>query len=219
MTRTIGEVTLDDDDTPPTSIGIPREKTAWHWFDRVKAGQEVLRLLRPGGRLVISVLEWHGLPGNVLDRTSQLIRQYRPANAISNSSVLRYPDWTTELVQAGYTDWDLSSYVTSITYSHDQWRGRVRASQAVGPSMDAETVQRFDNEVEKMLRQEFPTNPMAVPHRISTLIALASTVIRRLALVSNSNSTTSGGSTRAMSASRAGVPPWTFRCRLAPRSR
>jgi len=161
----------EDTSEPAGQYDVATAATAWHWFDRVKAGQEVLRLLRPGGRLVISVLEWHGLPGNVLDRTSQLIRQYRPANSISNSSVLRYPDWTTELVQAGYTDWDLSSYVTSITYSHDQWRGRVRASQAVGPSMDAETVQRFDNEMEKMLRQEFPTNPMAVPHRISTLIA------------------------------------------------
>jgi predicted DsbA family dithiol-disulfide isomerase len=33
MTRTIGEITLDDDDTPPTSIGIPTARTAWHWFD------------------------------------------------------------------------------------------------------------------------------------------------------------------------------------------
>jgi predicted DsbA family dithiol-disulfide isomerase len=32
MTRTIGEVPLDDDESP-ASIGIPRAKTAWHWFD------------------------------------------------------------------------------------------------------------------------------------------------------------------------------------------
>ena len=39
----------------------------WHWFDQPRAIAEVIRLLKPGGQLVIANFDWLPLAGNVVE--------------------------------------------------------------------------------------------------------------------------------------------------------
>jgi ubiquinone/menaquinone biosynthesis C-methylase UbiE len=144
--------------------------TSWHWFDRGRAAKECMRLLKSSGRLVIAVLDWHFLPDNVLTKTFDLVGKYATSNAPPNLSTFRYPEWTTEIIAAGFNRWEMFGYVAPLPYTHEGWRGRVRASQGVGPVMDAQTLERFDREMTEMLRRDFPQEPMAVPHRIFSMV-------------------------------------------------
>jgi ubiquinone/menaquinone biosynthesis C-methylase UbiE len=153
------------------SFNVVTAATAWHWFDKSKAAREARRLLKPDGRLAITVLEWHFLPNNVLTETLNLIREYAPQTSRPHPSTLRYPEWTDDLVAAGFNQWESFAYIEPISYMHEGWRGRVRASQGVGPVMDSQTLSAFDDEMGKMLSCKFPKEPMTVDHRISAIVA------------------------------------------------
>jgi SAM-dependent methyltransferase len=158
---------------PDGSFDIVSAATCWHWFDRPKAAAEARRLLEPDGRLLIAALDWHSRPGNVVDVTSQLIWSLTPARPSKTHNAFQYPEWAWDLIPAGFDDWEVFAFTTPLAYSHEAWRGRVRASAAVGPAMDPETLAKFDAALSRALSEKFPAEPLQVDHRIFALVAWA----------------------------------------------
>jgi SAM-dependent methyltransferase len=156
---------------PDGSFDIVSAATCWHWFDRPKAAAEARRLLKPDGRLLIAALDWHIRPGNVVDVTSQLIWSLTPARPSKTHNAFQYPEWAWDLIPAGFDDWEVFAFTTPLAYSHEAWRGRVRASAAVGPAMDPETLAKFDAALSRALSEKFPAEPLQVDHRIFALVA------------------------------------------------
>ncbi len=60
-----------------------------------------------------------------------------------------------------------------VSYSHEGWRGRIRASAGVGGSLPDARVAAFDRALAALLAAEFPEQPLQVPHRAFAAIALA----------------------------------------------
>ena len=145
--------------------------TSWHWFDPTSAAQEAARVLTPEGRLVIAVMDWHAPPGSVVSRTLAVVHGFSAGLPAGRTTTFHYPRATSDLIAAGFVAWDLFGFTTQIAYSHGGWRGRVRASQRVGPVMSAETLAKFDAAMAAMLAREFPQEPLAVDHRLFALIA------------------------------------------------
>jgi hypothetical protein len=77
-----------------------------------------------------------------------------------------YPIFLRELAEGGIQDIETWSYDLSVPYSHAGWRGRIRASQGVGASLSATQVAAFDAALASLLAQEFPAEPLHVPHRV-----------------------------------------------------
>lgn len=136
----------------------------WHWFERARAAQEVRRLLRPGGRVVIVHFDWLPLPGNVVEATERLIRQHNPDWHHGGGTGL-HPAWLADLARAGFVGLETFSFDHAVCYSHAAWRGRIRASAGVAASLGAAAVTRFDAEHEALLARDFSEEPLSVPHR------------------------------------------------------
>ncbi|MEM7033289.1 MAG: SAM-dependent methyltransferase, partial [Chloroflexota bacterium] len=58
-----------------------------------------------------------------------------------------------------------------VAYTHQAWRGRIRASAGVAASLSPPNVAHFDAELKQLLETQFPANPLQVPHRVFALIA------------------------------------------------
>jgi SAM-dependent methyltransferase len=144
----------------------------WHWFDRARAAAEVRRILVPGGRLVVAHFDWIPLPGNVVDATEKLIQRHNPAWTFAGGHGI-YPVWLRDAAKAGFRDLETFSFDVDVPYTHEGWRGRIRASAGVGPSLSPDAVAAFDAEHAAMLAREFPDEPLAVPHRVWALVARA----------------------------------------------
>src|SRR5690606_15593927 len=99
---------------------------AWHWFDRDRAAAEARRLLKPGGALVIMHFDWVPLPGNVVETTETLIMKANPAWKLGGGTGV-HPGSFADLAKAGYRDLESFSFDVAVAYSHNAWRGRVRA--------------------------------------------------------------------------------------------
>ncbi len=145
---------------------------AWHWFDRARAAAEAMRVMRPGGRLVLAHFDWIPLSGNVVEATEQLIVKHNPDWKLAGGLGM-YPLWPRDAALAGFTAIETFSFDVMAPYSHEAWRGRIRASAGIGGQLSAERVAAFDAELAAVLKQRFPDDPMAVHHRTFALVCRA----------------------------------------------
>ena len=109
--------------------------------------------------------DWLPLPGNVVEATEALIERHNPAWRMGGGTGL-HPRWLTDLAVAGFADLRTFSFDRDEPYSHEAWRGRIRASAGVQASLAPDEVERFDAELAALLRERFPADPLAVPHRV-----------------------------------------------------
>jgi ubiquinone/menaquinone biosynthesis C-methylase UbiE len=140
----------------------------WHWFDRPRVAAEVRRLLVDGGRLAICYRDYSG---EVSEAAEELVHVYNPTWPLGGLTFDNHPEWVAELRAAGFARIDTFGFNTTVEFTHEQWRGRMRSSNGVGGSLPAEQVAAFDADLAKLLLERFPKEPLSVPHRIWGIVA------------------------------------------------
>lgn len=163
-------------EAPAEATGLPEAffhvvtaGQSWHWFDRLRAAAEARRVLMPGGTLVIAHLDFIPLSGTVAETTERLMSVYNPSLVVGDGSGL-YPAWLRDAATAGFLEIETFSFDRSVPYTHEAWRGRIRASAAVGASLGPDEVQAFDRDLRRLLEERF-RDPMEVFHRVWTVVA------------------------------------------------
>ena len=165
------ERTAEASEFPERSFDVVTAGQCWHWFKRDVAAREVKRILQPGGRMVICHFDWLVLAGNVADTTENLIRAYNPEWKLGGR--WRYYPWMGDLEDAGFRRFESFSFDAETPYTHEAWRGRIRASAGIGASsLPPERIAQFDADLAAILKEKFP-EPMTVPHRIYAAIGTA----------------------------------------------
>lgn len=141
----------------------------WHWFDQPRVIAEVIRLLRPSGKLVIANFDWLPLVGNVVEATEELIIQYNP-NWHLGGGFGMYPQYLPVLSEAGIQNIQTFSYDMNVAYAPEAWRGRIRASAGVA-ALDSDAARKFDADLTDLLSSRFPSSVLEVPHRVFAIVA------------------------------------------------
>ena len=109
------------------------------------------------------------LAGNVVAATEALIMQHNPSWSLGGGNGF-YPQWLRHLKDAAFVDLETFSFDLDVTYKHDAWRGRIRASAGVAASLDDAQVLAFDNDLKQLLLDAFPADPLEVPHRVFVVL-------------------------------------------------
>jgi SAM-dependent methyltransferase len=142
----------------------------WHWFDRSAVAAEARRLLVAGGALVVCYRDYRLVPGGVCDAGEALVLAHNPEWELAGA---RFPraTWAAELAAAGFAEVTPFGFDVDVTFTHDQWRGRMRSSNGVAGSMSPERVVAFDTDLARLLREHHP-EPLVVPHEIWGIVAV-----------------------------------------------
>ena len=167
---TFAQCSAEDLPFPASSFDVVSAGQCWHWFRRAEAAAEVFRVLRPTGRVIIAHFDWLALKNNVVEVTEDLILKHNPDWAASGGTGI-YPAWLTDLGNAGFTAIETASFDITQPYTHEAWRGRIRASAGIAASLPKDDVVRFDAELAARLRSEFPKELLEVPHRVWVVTA------------------------------------------------
>lgn len=157
--------TAEQTGLPDASFDVVTAGQCWHWFDRPQAVQEVRRLLVSQGWLVIAHFDWIPLPGNVVEATEHLIEQHNSQWKLGGGRGM-YPAWLRDVAMAGFQDIETFSFDIYVPYSHEAWRGRIRASAGVAASLTSEQVAQFDGDLQNLLLDRFPAEPLSAHHRV-----------------------------------------------------
>lgn len=154
---------------PAVCFDLVTAATCWHWFDHAKASAEVLRLLKPGGWLVICSQDWLPQGGNLVARTEAIVKRHNPKWPWDGLDGLK-PGFVRDLRAAGFQSIESFSIDFDIPYSHEGWRGRMRASAGISGSLPPDQVRAFDAELATMLARDFPDQPIQVAHCVSVAL-------------------------------------------------
>ena len=155
---------------PPRGFDAVTAGQCWHFFDRPRAIAEVGRILAPGGRLIIAHFDWLPMRDNVVAMTERLVERYNPDWRLGNDSGI-YPPWLADASGEGFVGLETFSFDVDVAYTHEAWRGRIRASAGVGASLPPAGVARFDEDLAAVLRRDWPLEPLLIPHRVWALKA------------------------------------------------
>lgn len=156
---------------PDHAFNVVTAGQCWYWFDRPRVGTEIRRLLLGGGRLIIANFDRLAHTDNVVEATDRLLRAHSPRLTPRRTNGI-YPDWLTDMASAGFGRLETFSFDVALVYTHEAWRGRIRASAGVGAILPPEKVAQFDAELATLLSQRFP-EPLSVPHRVWAAIGVA----------------------------------------------
>ncbi len=160
----------EDTGLPAECFDVVTAGQCWNWFDGARTVSEVARVLRPAGRLVIAHFDWLALRDNVVAATERVVEAHNPDWHLGNSSGI-YPSWLTEVAEGGFEALETFSFDVDVAYSHEAWRGRIRASAGIGASLSAAAVAAFDADLAARLAADWPVEPLLVPHRVWALKA------------------------------------------------
>lgn len=154
----------EDTGLPEQSFDLVSAGQCWWWFDSDRAAEEAVRVLVPGGRLLICDFSYLLLPGNVCTRTEELVLEHNPGWPKAGWRGV-HPEQVKALDDAAFVAVESFSYTVDVPFSHEAWRGRIRTCNGVGSALDPDQVERFDRDLAELLRTEFP-GELSVPHRV-----------------------------------------------------
>jgi SAM-dependent methyltransferase len=150
---------------PDGEFDIIAAGQCWWWFDADATLAEAARLLKPGGALLLASWDWIPLPGNVVDRTERLIESHNPEWLRGGGNGL-HPEFIVDLQSGGFESVTQLTFPIDDMYTHESWRGRIRASAGIAASMTSDRVDAFDKALASLLVERFPGDPIAIPHRV-----------------------------------------------------
>lgn len=170
---TFSAAPAEDTGLPAGQWDVVSAGQCWHWFDRPAALVEARRLLRPGGALVIAHMDWRNYLGETLDRTLAIVREHHPTppKPVEWPVDGIYSCWLPEVEAAGFGAVEVLAFDVDLIYTHEGWRGRMRASVLSGAALSDEAMTDLDRAIAEMLAEEFPDEPMIIPHRVCAVVA------------------------------------------------
>ena len=160
---------------PAASFDVVSAGQCWHWFDRPRTAREMRRLLIPGGRLVIAHFDWIPLPRSVVEATERLIAQHNPEWKLGAGNGV-YGPWLYDVTVAGFDDIETFSFDVNVSYTPEAWRGRIRASAGIAASLPPDAVARFDDDLRRLLAEQFPGKSLQTLHRVFAVVCRSPTM-------------------------------------------
>jgi SAM-dependent methyltransferase len=137
----------------------------WLYFDAPRAIAEARRVA-PRGRLMVGHFSWLPRLDPIARASEELVLRFNPQWSAADwaGEVPPLPRWAEGLRLAGFFVYD-----AAIPFTHESWRGRIRACRGVGAGLSPGEVAAFDAAHAALLARIAPSD-FTVLHRLDARI-------------------------------------------------
>lgn len=145
------------------SFDVVSAGQSWPHLDASIMAPKVRRVLKPGGRLVVTHLLW--LSADAIARQSEALVLEHNADwngAGYDGDMPVHLSWAPD----GFELQSFTVMYEPVKFTRESWRGRVRASRGIGATLSAAEVERFDTEHRELLQTIAPS-AFEVMHQMS----------------------------------------------------
>ncbi len=139
------------------SFDVISASMCWLYFDKQKMIPIIKKLLIDNGLFLVTSMIWLPFEDNTAKKTEDLVLQYNPK--WKGAGFTGYYDKKNPVPEWSKNDFYLKSFhtfKTGIPFTHESWRGRIRACRGIGASLPKEEITKFDNEHSKLLKNIIP---------------------------------------------------------------
>jgi ubiquinone/menaquinone biosynthesis C-methylase UbiE len=143
----------------------------WNVLPTLQTSREVIRVLKKDGKFVVAHFEHFPMKDDVVTQTKSLVAKHNKGKSTLSSQRL-YPDWIDELYHVGFRNIETFTFDTINSMKHEEWRGRMRTEAEVGGSLSFEEVQKFDKELDCLLKKNYEGQRIKVHQRIFSIICV-----------------------------------------------
>lgn len=143
------------------SFDVVTAAQCFFYFDHDQLAPQLQRVLRSGGRLLVSYLTW--LPGEdpLAAASEQLVLKYNPLWS-GGGETFRDAEIPPQYGR-GFRQVLRRKMRLALRFTRESWHGRMRACRATGASMAPEQLRAWEREHVRMLAREAPPE-FAVQH-------------------------------------------------------
>ena len=164
------EGTAEETGAGSASFDLVTAAQCWWWLDAERAIAEMKRVVKVDGRLLIANFCYLPLTGSVAARTESLILEHNPGWPKAAESGI-FESQVRDFDSGGFRQVESFSYVEPVTFTHEGWRGRIRACNGVGAALEPAAVEAFDRALAIMLAEDF-AGELVIPYRVFVVTAL-----------------------------------------------
>lgn len=141
----------------------------WKVLPTESASSEALRVLKNGGKFIVAQFDQLAMGDNIVSKTEKLVSKYNSKfNGPNNFGF--YPQWIEEIYEAGFSNIETFTFNITTTFTHEEWRGRMRTSTEIGGSLSKEEVLLFDKDLDSLLESNFSGEILEIPHRMFSIV-------------------------------------------------
>ena len=121
----------------------------FHYFDSDKAAKEIHRVLKSNGLFCKIFMDWLPYEDEKIMEMEQIVLKYNPHWKGGGFKQYQYsfPEWAENRFDIA----TIHSYNTVLTFTKEQWLGRIKSCRGVGASLSPENIQAFENEYRNIL--------------------------------------------------------------------
>ncbi|MEM7019319.1 MAG: class I SAM-dependent methyltransferase [Pseudomonadota bacterium] len=144
----------EDIELPDGSLDVVSAGQSWLYFDNEIMIPKVLRMLKETGCLVLTHLLWLPYKDDIARQMEELVLKYNPdwQGAHYNGAMPAMMPWAKEA-------FELKTFHVMempLTFTHESWRGRIRACRGTSASLPPDMVAEFDAEHQALLEKLVP---------------------------------------------------------------
>ncbi len=134
---------------PDNSFDVVTAVQCFQYFAPDKATDEIYRVLKPNGIFCMIFMDWLPFQDTVISEMEQLVLKYNPDWKGYGFEKYRYcyPKWADNK----FTIDTIHSYNEVLTFSKEQWLGRVNTCRGVGASLSEQQIADFFTEYKTLL--------------------------------------------------------------------
>ena len=137
--------------------------------DSDKAAKEIHRVLKSNGLFCKIFMDWLPHEDEKIMEMEQIVLKYNPHWKGGGFKQYQYsfPEWAENRFDIS----TIHSYNTVLTFTKEQWLGRIKSCRGVGASLLPERIQAFENEYKNILAKY--DEPLKLLHQIHIEIYFA----------------------------------------------
>lgn len=144
----------EDVDFPDASFDVVTACQCFWYFDHEAVCGRLRRLLKPGGRFLVMVMEWLPFEDEIAGASERLVLKYSPH--WSGAGERMHPIAIPYCYQDAFELVHHEERKLKVPFTRESWNGRMKACRGIGASLDLEHVAAWEREHMALLERIAP---------------------------------------------------------------